>query len=146
MFGFIHLGAQNPRFFSLIEWIISFKSYSYGYSKERFVWSLISAVGIFCLGSGATIVHGFQNLWTTQVTCCRTIQDLPTILNPLSFYIISIIFFILLLFFLSIMSVAAISLLNLFTCLPAPWKYSVCSSCDWWFLYYWRYKLSYSNV
>ncbi|CAI9114539.1 OLC1v1015286C1 [Oldenlandia corymbosa var. corymbosa] len=37
----------------------------YGYSKERFVWSLISAVGIFCLGSGATIVHGIQNLWTT---------------------------------------------------------------------------------
>lgn len=38
----------------------------YGYSKERFVWSLISAVGIFCLGSGATIVHGIQNLWVTQ--------------------------------------------------------------------------------
>ncbi|KAH6790004.1 Cation efflux family protein [Perilla frutescens var. hirtella] len=38
----------------------------YGYSKERFVWSLISAVGIFCLGSGATIVHGVQNLWTAQ--------------------------------------------------------------------------------
>ncbi|KAG8380256.1 hypothetical protein BUALT_Bualt07G0174300 [Buddleja alternifolia] len=38
----------------------------YGYSKERFVWSLISAVGIFCLGSGATIVHGIQNLWTAQ--------------------------------------------------------------------------------
>ncbi|XP_047328977.1 metal tolerance protein C4 isoform X2 [Impatiens glandulifera] len=37
----------------------------YGYSKERFVWSLTSAVGIFCLGSGATIVHGVQNLWTT---------------------------------------------------------------------------------
>ncbi|XP_038983744.1 metal tolerance protein C4-like isoform X2 [Phoenix dactylifera] len=37
----------------------------YGYSKERFVWSLISAVGIFCLGSGATIVHGFQNLWSS---------------------------------------------------------------------------------
>ncbi|XP_039070834.1 metal tolerance protein C4-like isoform X1 [Hibiscus syriacus] len=35
----------------------------YGYSKERFVWSLISAVGIFCLGSGATIIHGVQNLW-----------------------------------------------------------------------------------
>ena len=31
------------------------------------MWSLISAVGIFCLGSGATIVHGFQNLWTSQV-------------------------------------------------------------------------------
>ncbi|XP_015938018.1 metal tolerance protein C4 [Arachis duranensis] len=38
----------------------------YGYSKERFVWSLISAVGIFCLGSGATVVHGVQNLWTSQ--------------------------------------------------------------------------------
>ncbi|KAB1213112.1 Metal tolerance protein C4 [Morella rubra] len=38
----------------------------YGYSKERFVWSLISAVGIFCLGSGGTIVHGIQNLWTVQ--------------------------------------------------------------------------------
>ncbi|CAO2824599.1 unnamed protein product [Amaranthus hypochondriacus] len=38
----------------------------YGYSKERFVWSLISAVGIFCLGSGATIVHGLQHLWDSQ--------------------------------------------------------------------------------
>ncbi|XP_038985767.1 metal tolerance protein C4 isoform X2 [Phoenix dactylifera] len=38
----------------------------YGYSKERFVWSLISAVGIFCLGSGATIVHGFQNLCSSH--------------------------------------------------------------------------------
>ncbi|GAV56650.1 Cation_efflux domain-containing protein [Cephalotus follicularis] len=38
----------------------------YGYSKERFVWSLISAVGIFCLGSGATVVNGVQNLWTSQ--------------------------------------------------------------------------------
>ncbi|GJN27910.1 hypothetical protein PR202_gb15974 [Eleusine coracana subsp. coracana] len=28
----------------------------YGYSKERFVWSLISAVGIFCLGSGASLL------------------------------------------------------------------------------------------
>ncbi|XP_023549000.1 metal tolerance protein C4-like [Cucurbita pepo subsp. pepo] len=39
----------------------------YGYSKERFVWSLISAVGIFCLGAGAIIVNGIQNLWTSQV-------------------------------------------------------------------------------
>lgn len=38
----------------------------YGYSKERFVWSLISAVGIFCLGSGATIVHGVQNMFISQ--------------------------------------------------------------------------------
>ncbi|CAM6089164.1 unnamed protein product [Calypogeia fissa] len=38
----------------------------YGYTKERFVWSLISAVGIFCLGSGATIIHGVQNLWNAE--------------------------------------------------------------------------------
>ncbi|KAL9274771.1 Metal tolerance protein C4-like protein, partial [Drosera capensis] len=38
----------------------------YGYSKERFVWALISATGIFCLGSGGTIVHGIQNMWTAQ--------------------------------------------------------------------------------
>ncbi|EPS70596.1 hypothetical protein M569_04164 [Genlisea aurea] len=38
----------------------------YGYSKERFFWSLISAVGIFCLGSGATIFNGVQHLWTAQ--------------------------------------------------------------------------------
>ncbi|XP_059306601.1 metal tolerance protein C4-like [Lycium ferocissimum] len=41
-------------------------THPYGYFRERFVWSLISAVGIFCLGSGATIVNGFQNLWTSQ--------------------------------------------------------------------------------
>ncbi|CAN1139581.1 Metal tolerance protein C4 [Linum perenne] len=46
--------------------LIFFDLYRYGYSKERFVWSLISAVGIFCLGSGATIVNGVQNLWSSQ--------------------------------------------------------------------------------
>ncbi|KAI3808017.1 hypothetical protein L1987_23958 [Smallanthus sonchifolius] len=40
--------------------------HSYVYFKERFVWSFIAAVGLFCLGSGATIVHGIQNLWTSQ--------------------------------------------------------------------------------
>ncbi|KAI5069108.1 hypothetical protein GOP47_0015409 [Adiantum capillus-veneris] len=39
----------------------------YGYSKERFVWSLISAVGIFCLGSGATIVDGVSSLWRAEL-------------------------------------------------------------------------------
>jgi hypothetical protein len=47
--------------------VMFFYFYSYGYSKERFVWSLISAVGIFCLGSGATVVNGVQNLWVAQV-------------------------------------------------------------------------------
>lgn len=69
----IHVGAYNLVFFfffahGLYEQSDFFEMfYSYGYSKERFVWSLISAVGIFCLGSGATIVHGVQNLWISQV-------------------------------------------------------------------------------
>lgn len=54
-------------FFGRITWTNFFTFLSYGYSKERFVWSLISAVGIFCLGSGATIVNGVQNLWTSSV-------------------------------------------------------------------------------
>ena len=51
----------------MLKWQCVFFFYSYGYSKERFVWSLISAVGIFCLGSGATVVNGVQNLWIAQV-------------------------------------------------------------------------------
>ena len=35
----------------------------YGYMKDKFVWSLISAVGIFCLGAGVTVVHGFHGLF-----------------------------------------------------------------------------------
>lgn len=35
----------------------------YGYMKDKFVWSLISAVGIFCLGAGVTVVHGFHSLF-----------------------------------------------------------------------------------
>lgn len=35
----------------------------YGYLKDKFVWSLISAVGIFCLGAGVTVMHGFQSLF-----------------------------------------------------------------------------------
>jgi hypothetical protein len=31
--------------------------------KDKFVWSLISAVGIFCLGAGVTVVHGFHGLF-----------------------------------------------------------------------------------
>ncbi len=33
-----------------------------GYGKERFIWSLISAVGIFFLGCGVTIYHGVSHL------------------------------------------------------------------------------------
>ncbi|XP_071715132.1 metal tolerance protein C4-like [Rutidosis leptorrhynchoides] len=37
----------------------------YGYSMERFIWPLISAA-ILCCGSSAIIIHGVQNLWTSQ--------------------------------------------------------------------------------
>ena len=36
--------------------------FPFGYAKERFVWALISAVGIFFLGCGVTIVHGVHSL------------------------------------------------------------------------------------
>ena len=38
-------------------------SYNYGYRRERFVWSLISAVGVFFMGSGVTFVHGMHGLY-----------------------------------------------------------------------------------
>ena len=34
----------------------------YGYLKDKFLWSLVSAVGIFCLGSGVTVAHGVMTL------------------------------------------------------------------------------------
>jgi solute carrier family 30 (zinc transporter), member 9 len=36
---------------------------NYGYRRELFVWSLISGVGIFCLGAGVTIVHGVNSFF-----------------------------------------------------------------------------------
>lgn len=36
--------------------------YARGYGRERFIWSLISAVGIFFLGCGVTIYHGVSHL------------------------------------------------------------------------------------
>jgi zinc transporter 9 len=37
--------------------------YNYGYRRERFVWSLISAVGVFFMGSGVSVAHGVHSLW-----------------------------------------------------------------------------------
>lgn len=34
----------------------------YGFARDRFVWSLISAVGIFFLGAGASFIHGVHTL------------------------------------------------------------------------------------
>lgn len=36
--------------------------FPFGYAKERFVWALVSAVGIFFLGCGVTIYHGIHSL------------------------------------------------------------------------------------
>ncbi len=38
------------------------KEFSYGYGKERFLWALISACGIFFVGAGATIYQGIIGL------------------------------------------------------------------------------------
>ncbi len=37
-------------------------THEYGYHSARYVWALISAVGIFFLGCGVTIYHGIQTL------------------------------------------------------------------------------------
>ena len=38
------------------------EKYNYGQGQERFVWALISAVGIFFLGCGVTLAHGIDTL------------------------------------------------------------------------------------
>ena len=36
--------------------------FPYGYQRDRFVWALVSAVGIFFLGCGVTVYHGVDSL------------------------------------------------------------------------------------
>ncbi len=38
------------------------EDFEYGYGQERFVWALMSAVGIFFLGCGVTMYHGVNSL------------------------------------------------------------------------------------
>jgi len=38
------------------------EDFEYGYGQERFVWALMSAVGIFFLGCGVTLYHGIHSL------------------------------------------------------------------------------------
>eukprot|EP00127_Corallochytrium_limacisporum_P004591 Clim_evm5s169 gene=Clim_evmTU5s169 len=38
------------------------KEYPYGFSKERYVWALISGMGFFFLGSGVSVYHGITGL------------------------------------------------------------------------------------
>ena len=44
------------------------EEYPYGYGKERFIWALISACGIFFIGCGVTIYHGLSALISGQET------------------------------------------------------------------------------
>lgn len=37
------------------------KEFNYGYGKERFIWALISACGIFFVGCGVTVYHGVMS-------------------------------------------------------------------------------------
>lgn len=39
------------------------KQHPYGFHKEKYIYALMSAVGIFCLGAGAAVVHGIQSLF-----------------------------------------------------------------------------------
>lgn len=41
--------------------------FQFGYRRERFIWALISAVGIFFLGCGVTIYHGIHGLQDPQL-------------------------------------------------------------------------------
>jgi solute carrier family 30 (zinc transporter), member 9 len=38
------------------------ETYNFGYGKERFLWALISAAGIFFLGCGVSVTHGIHEL------------------------------------------------------------------------------------
>ena len=38
------------------------KLHPYGYMRDKFVFSLISAVGIFCLGAGVSVWNGVNGL------------------------------------------------------------------------------------
>lgn len=40
--------------------------YPYGFARDRFIWPLISAVGIFCCGAGVSVVHGLQGLFEVR--------------------------------------------------------------------------------
>ena len=42
------------------------KKFQYGYGQERFFWALVSACGIFFVGAGVTVYHGFTALFSHE--------------------------------------------------------------------------------
>jgi len=53
-------------------------NFNYGYGRERFVWALISACGIFFIGCGVTVYHGVNILMHPE----------KIVLNNIVFYIL----------------------------------------------------------
>ncbi|KAL4421651.1 hypothetical protein ABPG75_010942 [Micractinium tetrahymenae] len=40
------------------------REHQYGFHKEKYVYALISAACVFCVGCGASVLHGISSLWT----------------------------------------------------------------------------------
>ena len=38
------------------------RQHPYGFHREKYIYALMSAVGVFCVGAGASVVHGIQSL------------------------------------------------------------------------------------
>jgi solute carrier family 30 (zinc transporter), member 9 len=53
--GLLALGIRQSRLPADAE-------HPYGYGRERFIWALVSAVGIFFLGCGVSVYHGIMSL------------------------------------------------------------------------------------
>ncbi len=66
------------------------KEFNYGYGKERFIWALISACGIFFIGCGITVYHGIAalihepeihfNIWAIIILVVSFIIEFSTFL------------------------------------------------------------------
>ncbi len=66
------------------------KEFNYGYGKERFIWALISACGIFFIGCGVTVYHGVTalmhepeihfNIWALIILAVSFIIEFSTFL------------------------------------------------------------------
>lgn len=39
------------------------RQHPYGFHREKYIYALMSAVGVFCVGAGASVVHGIQALF-----------------------------------------------------------------------------------
>lgn len=48
----------------------------YGYTREQFTWALISAVGIFFLGCGVTVVHGIHSIQDAMAGNAHEVESL----------------------------------------------------------------------